>query len=271
MEYRLDEYVREDRQPGTWSSPLVWTILLLSGWVIYEATAQPALAVAAVCLKFGWGDFRTGWWLARRDPDRGRAAASSWLFLALGLWKSGLMAGFLMFTLPMAIPWQARGQQAAQPQGASFEAFMGAGIMVMACFNFSVLASSVAFYLGWRRRLKLWAGGKVHLARRRNLWPPTQVTLGGANWADALLVTTLVLYLAPLLIFAAVLAVSLVGGGGVRAPAVVLSVLPFVFGGPLLVLLLRDFFGRRLLARAPSECWGPAPDSQPSTMAAATS
>src|SRR5262249_30510919 len=126
MDYRIDEYVHDQELPRRWLAPLVWTVVVVGGWLIYEATAEPDLAVAAVCLKFGWNDLRTGIWLARRDPDRRRGPACFWLFLGLGLWKSGLTAIFFLFALPMAIRWPAPGQQAKAPQGASFEAFLGA-------------------------------------------------------------------------------------------------------------------------------------------------
>src|SRR5205823_1721793 len=51
------------------------------GWALYELTTQPALGAVAVCLKFGWEDFRTARWLRRRDPNRRRGRACFWLYV----------------------------------------------------------------------------------------------------------------------------------------------------------------------------------------------
>ena len=68
----------------------LWALLLIVAWLVFELTAQPALAVAAVCVKFGWEDFRTARWLRRSDPDRLRGRACFWLYVASGLWKTAI-------------------------------------------------------------------------------------------------------------------------------------------------------------------------------------
>ena len=67
-----------------------WTGLLMLGWLIYELTAQAALGVMALCVKFGWEDFCTAVWLRRKDPIRSRAKVGFWMYLASGLWKSAV-------------------------------------------------------------------------------------------------------------------------------------------------------------------------------------
>ena len=87
----------QDDRAGRWANVLSVPLLLVIGWVLYELTAQPALGVAAVCIKFGWDDFRTAWWLRRRDPDWRRARACFWLYLASGLWKLAISASLMIF------------------------------------------------------------------------------------------------------------------------------------------------------------------------------
>lgn len=268
MNYRLDDYVHDGTPPRRWLSPLVWTVLVVGGWLIYEATAQPALAVAAVCLKFGWNDLRTGIWLARRDPDRRRGPACFWLFLGMGLWKSGLTAVFFLFALPMAIEWPAR-RQAQVPQGRPFEAFLAASLVGIASFSLSCLPGAVAFYLGWRGRLKLWAEPNVHQARRRNLWPPTLVTSGRRNWAVALFITSLIVLLAPVGVLVAIAFQKLAAYFDAKPDTTVLVMAEAVVAWLFAVLLLWLLIGRFVVAKSPLECWNesaPGPEnSQPHT------
>src|SRR5262245_64316596 len=81
------EFASEGRPTRRWQGPFTWTGLLAVGWVLYELTAQPALGVSAICIKFGWEDFRTALWLQRRDPHRLRGRACLWLYIANGLLK----------------------------------------------------------------------------------------------------------------------------------------------------------------------------------------
>src|SRR5947209_18895965 len=82
----LEHPTADEERPGRgWHGPFTWTGLLAVGWVLYELTAQPAVGAVAVCLKFGWEDFRTALWLRRRDPDRRRGRACFWLYAGNGL------------------------------------------------------------------------------------------------------------------------------------------------------------------------------------------
>src|SRR5690606_5475257 len=76
--------------------------LLVVSWACYELTSQPSLAAMLLCLKFGWEDFRTGWWLRRTDPLRPRGAAGFWLYTSWGLWKAVLAALAMMVVVVVA-------------------------------------------------------------------------------------------------------------------------------------------------------------------------
>src|ERR1700733_2601344 len=78
-----------------WRLPFTWLGLLAVAWVIVELTHQPALGAVAVCLKFGWEDFRTARWLYHTDTQLWRRRSTFWLYLAWGLWKTAVVA-FLM-------------------------------------------------------------------------------------------------------------------------------------------------------------------------------
>src|SRR5262245_50371075 len=73
--------------------------LLSVAWLVYEATAQPALAAVVFCLKFGWDDWRIAVWLWRSDPNRGRSHACFWAYVAAGLWRVAITGTVLMFAI----------------------------------------------------------------------------------------------------------------------------------------------------------------------------
>jgi hypothetical protein len=58
----LDEYPDQQAR-SRWHTPLTWSALAALGLLVYELTAQPALGVSVLCLKFGWNDWRTALWL----------------------------------------------------------------------------------------------------------------------------------------------------------------------------------------------------------------
>src|SRR5205807_7892047 len=112
----------DERRPARrWHGAFTWTGLLVVGWMLYELTAQPALGAVAVCLKFGWEDFRTARWLRRRDPERRRGRACFWLYAGNGLLKTAGVAfvmTFAMVTVAMGVDARKRGQAGRLPQRA---------------------------------------------------------------------------------------------------------------------------------------------------------
>src|SRR5207302_5843758 len=74
---------------------------------LYTPSLHDALPISMVmCLKLGWDDFRTAFWLRRRDPSRRRGRACFWLYLANGFWKVsaiGLVVS-LLFILIAILP-----------------------------------------------------------------------------------------------------------------------------------------------------------------------
>src|SRR5690348_799120 len=96
---RPDERTGSPAEDRGWRFPLSWTVLILLGWLLYECTAQPALAAAVACAKFGWADVRAAFWLRRVDPDRRRGATCFWCYLTFGLWKVAVMSILVMILL----------------------------------------------------------------------------------------------------------------------------------------------------------------------------
>jgi hypothetical protein len=256
-----DHLDNDDRPPRPSRSHLTLPMLLLIGWLLYELTAQPALGVAAVCLKFGWEDFRTAWWLRRRDPIRGRGWACFWLYTASGLWKSAITASIMIFAFAFLKGMQAKPGQ-RQQLGDLPPQIIGAFLTAFGSYLLSALATCLAVLLSLWSRVKLWLDGGVHRARRNDLWPPPDYADLRTNQAGRVVLTALILTL-----FTGGIA-TLVGValrvGGQRPNAVGLLVvmgtlLLLMFGGLVLVLAGRDLLVRRVFAATPSECWGRVP------------
>jgi hypothetical protein len=74
------------------NSALFWSITALAGWLAFDLSAEPAVAAAVLCCRFGWNDLLTAVRLRRCDPDRARGRAISWFYLASGTMKVSLSA-----------------------------------------------------------------------------------------------------------------------------------------------------------------------------------
>jgi hypothetical protein len=236
----------EEAPRRRWRLPFTWLGLLALAWIVYEVTHNPALGAVAVCLKFGWEDFRAARWLRRTDPDRRRGAACSWLYFGWGRWKTAAVA-FLMsvgFAVVGHRIWAAPGGVAA------LWAFLGTFLTTLVGLGLSTLATLRAVELAWRGGVRLWLGRPAHRARRGDHWPPTPLCEGYPNRLGYLLGTTV----AVLLVGVSIFLVVLTAAGGL--PALGLVTAAFLLASPLLLLLLRDALQSRVGARTPAECWG---------------
>jgi hypothetical protein len=235
-----------------WASLLTLPVLLVIGLILYELTEQPALGVAAICVKFGWEDFRTAFWLRRTDPHWRRGKALFWLYLASGLWKMAITASLMIFAYILLNMMGALGQGAGrQVAGAMLTAFAGIVLAtVTACW-------AVVLALAWR--IKCWLNSGVHYARRKNVWPPPVGWCGANNATGMLLGTSLFAALVPMLFVSLALLVNQVLGAPPRGPLGLMVMGSF----PLLCLLLvlglawivRRVLRPRIFAATPAECW----------------
>jgi hypothetical protein len=255
-----------DGDPGAQEGPprrrpsLLLPVLFGLGILIYELTAQPGLAAAIACTKFGWNDFLTARWLRRRDPDRRRGRSSFWLFVAAGLWKTAVTGVVVMFAVAFLEGALRRPQQANQPPGAP-PALVGALLATIVGFGLSTVATAWAFLAALRHRIRLWIDAPVHADRRADRWPPVS-TPGRRNRAGAVLVTAMFLgMMVGLVVLQIVIRVAHRGwGGGAKAQNLADLITNLFCCGvclivPVLLLVFRDILGQMALARSPAECW----------------
>ncbi|OAI45879.1 hypothetical protein AYO44_02470 [Planctomycetaceae bacterium SCGC AG-212-F19] len=250
MTYNTGEPDPSDRR---WPSLLTFPVLLLIGWVLYELTAQPALGVAAVCVKFGWDDFRTAWWLRGSDPSRPRGRAFFSLFIASGLWKMAITASLMIFGyIALHLAGLAGGKQLAPHI---------VGTVLTAFFGIALAAGCVALaiFQAWRCDVRLWLHPAMHAARRKNRWPP-QLPAHTANGAGLLCGTTWFALAVPLLLVGLALLVQQFQGQiqrGTPGAAVLVVGFPLLCGLTALGLFffVRHVLNGRIFAATAAECW----------------
>jgi hypothetical protein len=179
----------------------------------------------SLCLKFGWEDFRTAFWLLRTDPSRKRGRVCWWLYLASGLWKVGI-SSFAMFVAIIFLEgfFQVGGN--GQVKG-MFQLIAGVFISLFCAFALSAFATWIALFSAWWHDVSLWLNGSVRIARRRSEWPP----LYGRHNRIGVLIATNLIFVLPLF-------------------------LPLL---PALLIWLHSMHRRRLFAEHPADCWGEEP------------
>ena len=226
---------------------LLFAALLAAGFLVWEATAMPAVAALVVCFKFGFGDWSLGVWLARHDPDRKRGLVCLLFHLAFGMWKVAVSATLLVFLSLFAGVIMARaGQQPMLPGlGPILSGAVGAAL---AGYGLTLLTTYVAIVFGVWMRVRMWLGESQWLARSGRYWPPRQ---SGRNMAPLLSMTTLVLSLW----------LGVVLGVGILVSLNPLAGMPLALCLVLCIVLLAVFvavfqaISRRAFARCVADCW----------------
>jgi hypothetical protein len=225
---------------------LIWAMLLLVGWLLYEITAQPGLAALVACAKFGWADARTAFWLRRVDPDRWRGQACFWGYLTYALWKVAIMATLTTIALGFLGVLFDRGGR--RPANNDFSPVLSGALAAAALgFGLSFPLSYIALWSARRNGVRLWLGQAPNRARKEQFWPPRH---GRLNAAPFVVFTSLALTVWFLLLLMISLAVLVQPGG--------MGVLVFLTATMLaLITVVLSYLqtSLRVIARSPQECW----------------
>jgi hypothetical protein len=223
--------------------PFTWLGLVALAWLIIEVTHQPALGAVAVCLKFGWEDFRTARWLWQNDAIPWRRRGTFWLYVAWGLWKTAVVAflmsiGFALLAPRNPLPPAARD---------ALLAFLGTFFTTVIGFGLAALLTALAGFCAWAGGVRLWLDSAVHRARRAECWPPAPFCEGRRNRLGHLLLTALALGFLFVLV---VILGAVPNGGWGAAVCFVLSIT-----APVMLLVCRELISRKIWAETPYECW----------------
>jgi hypothetical protein len=258
----LDERIEQSQPAGRWLGALAWPLVVLIGLLLFELTAQPAVAVIALCLKFGWNDLRTAWWLRRRDSRRGRGWACFFLYISSALWKITLSGFLLLLALfvVLAVVFVIGGKK-VQPPDALANQLSAALLTGLIGASLAMPLSWVAVFLALVSRSKLWLDGQVNRARREDCWPPSDGPANRGNRAGLLILSALIMvWFVSLTATFFVLLFAFEKAGQANSPLLMTGCWIASFGLNIFALYkFQNYFERMLLARSPSECWGNDP------------
>ena len=247
-----------------WSTIQGWTIrhawlfrcsILAIGFILFDLTANAAVATAVACLEFGRTDFGTAWWLRRQDPDPIRRSICQRSYLTWGLGRVSLV-GLNVFVAILigAIVINESGLGPVEPP----EHVLGA-LGLVACTV--TLASALSLSVVWsafRHGIKIWLGPEPRWARRQGVWPPSAVVppRGSSNQANIIFYMGCLSWVFPTLVVALFQCMLVPSTAG-----------PIIFLGIVILILaaacwIVAHLERRVLARAPTEFW-PIDDPEP--------
>lgn len=176
-------------------SNTLWFLVVATGFLLFELTAQPAMVAVAVCSKFGIADVRNGFWLRRTDPLRARGKVCFWFCLSQGLWKTTLVAfvAMAMFVV-LANFLDARG---GPPAG-----FIGSAMTFLLAFIMASLTTLIGALLARVGGVVVWIDGELTESRRQNLFPPREGTSNRIHWllAGAMTLPVVIFLVATLIV-----------------------------------------------------------------------
>ncbi len=237
--------------PSPRRNRLVWLGLGIAALVVFELTADPALAVVVGCLKFGWDDLATARWLRRADSDRLRGRVTARFYAAWSLWRISavglaMMIVIVFATAPLLAMMQARGKQVPDVPREF--------VTVLFVALFGMIASSLltlfAIATAWRNGVKVWVGPEAKSAKLRGDWPPLAIVGRPARTNRVHWMALGLLSVSPVPITLGVILVGMIDR---------LNMPIILVGGFLLVVIVGTSIGTRVAARTPEECW-PLPD-----------
>jgi hypothetical protein len=244
-----DSFYTFDLSPS--SEAFAWLAMVVLAVLLFELTADPALAVGLGCLKFGAHDLRIARWLRRTDPDRRRGRACSWFYVALAFTRIGFMALLILIVLfAVTGPGIPQGQIARQLVSAFF--------VIFACLVGGALASWAAVGSALRRGVCVWMDATTGVALRAGVWPPFLAD----RFRRANLGPELIVGYALISGWLALLALLFGVFGGLLGMSIADVLLSLVIGTPGLMFvlpLLAPILFRRIAAASPWDCYPEAP------------
>jgi hypothetical protein len=233
-----------------------WPIALLAAIAVHQVTGSPIAGASLFALHAGWKSFRCGVWLKRVDPVASRAWACLWFYIGAGCWRAAawtLVAGLVLVEVSNLF-----GQPLPEKE-LFVELFVFAG-----CICLTSLLGLVAVASALRGRVRVWVHPSVREACHSDFArlgeiggvnvPNLGAYHGGFNHAEYVVALSLIV---PAVITAtAVLICSTLNQPRDQVLTLregLLTSLPFT--ASLAMIPIWIMISRKVVARAPAECW----------------
>ena len=153
---------------------LGWLLVGLLALLVFELTADPALAVAVGCVKFGGEGLATAQWLRRVDPDRRRGRVVARFYTAAAFWHvAGVATQHVVHRRLRLAPLLGGRRGLNRELLASF-------LVAVIAFALAGMLSLWAVASAWRVRASGLARAGARWARKRGEWPPSLFDVGRA-------------------------------------------------------------------------------------------
>ncbi|WP_435017362.1 hypothetical protein TA3x_004968 [Tundrisphaera sp. TA3] len=203
---------------------------VLIAWIF---SIQPPLAVILACLASAYQDFRAAWQASRVIPDKAGGRICSLFGYAWGAWKLGMVAFVMLFVA--AIISALRGEAGEMPP-----ACIVAMVLWVLGFVASAILTAGGLVLAFRSGMRVWVGEGINQTRTLLF---AMLMVGFA--CLVLLPGTILLISAP----------AAIDTGGAVVPMLVV-IFSLMLGAPVVLLILLDWFTRRIAADRPGK-FGP--------------
>jgi hypothetical protein len=244
--------IDEPASPRRFSIGDAWSWLFpVAAFALFESFANPGIAVAVACLKFGYPDFRTALWLTS-DRNVCRGIVLPPCYVARGCFVSAFLS-----VLAVAVIGVFEQAILKNVPFAVFEDLLIAtALMNFVGIGLGVVTLVFGVHKAVSLNVRVWMDPTIHEARRERRW--WSVCRGRFNGFRGLcLLTCLVGLLLLIGAFAAGAATwnNLVQSGmGERVSVTLLTWA--IIGVPALYIVWLSNKAWRLAARTPDDCWG---------------
>ncbi|MEW4567225.1 hypothetical protein AB1L88_05100 [Tautonia sp. JC769] len=141
-------------RPRRW---LLWSASVSVAWLVFELTANPALAVGVGSLKPTLSAIGAAGRGARHESNRARRIAEALFQIAWGIWQSTAIALGLMVGIAFGASLLETFVGVPAPREAPVE-FMTAGLIMLSGAGSATLVTMAAIVVARRGRVQVWVG-----------------------------------------------------------------------------------------------------------------
>lgn len=230
---------------------LLWPMLLMFAWLAFELTTNATLSLVLACMKFGWNDWQTAWWLWKSDTQRTRARACTAFYLASGIWKTAVVP--LLVAGIISIIWALYSPNAMRPNHPGTIQLQNALLVGGCAITLLICLVAVATVLSLIARWRIWVHHDLHLSRRQDQWPPKFYpgTSSRDNHARLIVMTSFI----ALVLIGPIFTLAVFSRVAIPQALQPLLSLAVVFGYPIFTVMTLSYLRHAVFAESPWECW----------------